>query len=102
MKLANESCVDCRSNSVHLVCKESECDHLCYHMYHCDNLCYDYSNGHICKHIHRVHSLRLSLQGDDVGIGRSAIDQDLQFSLETDSEDDPLEFAESIRNATGM
>ena len=24
-------------------------------MYKCDPCCYDYNNGHICKHIHRVH-----------------------------------------------
>ena len=27
-------------------------------MYKCDERCYDYGNGHICKHIHRVHSLQ--------------------------------------------
>ena len=26
-------------------------------MYACDSNCYTYTNGHICKHIHRVHSL---------------------------------------------
>ena len=26
-------------------------------MYRCDSKCYSYNNGHICKHIHRVHSL---------------------------------------------
>ena len=26
-------------------------------MYTCS--CYDYNNGHVCKHIHRVHSLLL-------------------------------------------
>ena len=26
-------------------------------MYECDPRCFDYTNGHICKHIHRVHSL---------------------------------------------
>ena len=25
-------------------------------MYACDKACYDYHNGHVCKHIHRVHS----------------------------------------------
>lgn len=38
------------------VCKEKECDVLCYHMYTCDHYCYDYMSGHICKHIHKVHS----------------------------------------------
>lgn len=27
-------------------------------MYVCDDRCYDYGNGHICKHVHRVHSLQ--------------------------------------------
>ena len=31
---------------------------LCRHMYTCDDRCYDYGNGHICKHIHCVHSLQ--------------------------------------------
>ena len=26
-------------------------------MYKCDDKCYHFNNGHICKHIHRVHSL---------------------------------------------
>ena len=31
-------------------------------MYTCDHQCYDYGNGHIYKHIHRVHSLQRSQQ----------------------------------------
>ena len=27
-------------------------------MYACDDRCYDYGNGHICKHVHCVHSLQ--------------------------------------------
>lgn len=38
-------------------CTEAECGFLCSHMYSCDHLCYDYNNGHVCKHIHRVHSM---------------------------------------------
>ncbi len=41
------------------VCSCAECKHLCYHMYSCDQHCYDYNNGHMCKHIHRVHSIWL-------------------------------------------
>ena len=26
-------------------------------MYKCGSTCYNFNNGHICKHIHRVHSL---------------------------------------------
>ena len=29
------------------------------HMYKCDTTCYDFNNAHICKHIHRVHSLEI-------------------------------------------
>ena len=79
------------------LCKESECQHLCYHMYHCDNECYDYSNRHICKHIHCVHSMRLSLQADDHTENCTVTNPAMQFSSETESESDPLEFAESIR-----
>ena len=39
------------------ICKESQCVFLCPHMYICDSKCYDYTNDHVCKHIHRVHSL---------------------------------------------
>lgn len=48
-------CSQCSSESVH--CSATECDFLCLHMYECDSRCFDYTNGHICKHIHRVHSL---------------------------------------------
>lgn len=27
-------------------------------MYECDSRCFDNTNGHICKHIHRIHSLQ--------------------------------------------
>lgn len=35
-----------------LKCTTPQCKGLCRHMYSCQ--CYDYSNGHICKHIHAV------------------------------------------------
>ena len=34
-----------------------QCGFLCPHMCSCDDKCYDYNNGHVCKHIHRVHSM---------------------------------------------
>ena len=46
------------------VCSQAECKYLCYHMYSCDHQCYDYSNGHICKHMHRDHSIWL--QSNDI------------------------------------
>ena len=36
------------------LCTEEEFQKLCQHMYKC--FCFDYSNGHICKHLHRLHS----------------------------------------------
>lgn len=54
-------CVVCRGtlSPSHLVCTQEECKFLCVHMYMCDPLCYDFNNGHLCKHIHCVHSLDL-------------------------------------------
>ena len=42
------------------VCEEkcTTCYGLCYHLYKCDPLCYDYVNGHLCKHLHSIHSLQ--------------------------------------------
>ena len=48
------SCSQC-TTSLH--CTAAECGFLCRHMYECDDRCFDYNNGHICKHVHRVHSL---------------------------------------------
>ena len=56
-------CNQCTGLSVE-VCSQAECKHLCYHMYSCDHQCYDYSNGHICKHILRAHSIWL--QSNDI------------------------------------
>ena len=39
------------------VCYELHCLDLCRHMYTCT--CPDYSAGHLCKHVHRVHSIWL-------------------------------------------
>ena len=52
----NNGCVECKDSS--LTCQRPECVFLCYHMYTCS--CYDFTNGHVCKHIHRVHSLYLT------------------------------------------
>ena len=42
-------------------CKTLPCINLCSHMYTCT--CDDYHNGHICKHIHKIHSLCRTLNG---------------------------------------
>ena len=41
------------------ICRAEGCQCLCLHMYKCDTTCYDFNNAHICKHIHRVHSLEI-------------------------------------------
>jgi hypothetical protein len=42
-------------------CKTLPYINLCSHMYTCT--CDDYHNGHICKHIHKIHSLCRTLNG---------------------------------------
>jgi len=50
-----DTCTECTGGQG---CLNPECGFLCCHMYTCDERCYDYGNGHICKHIHQVHSLQ--------------------------------------------
>lgn len=58
VKHTHSTCAECSPFKGNIrVCRERECGFLCPHMYTCDEKCYDYSNGHICKHIHRLHSL---------------------------------------------
>ena len=47
------------SPSPHMTCSVTspECQFLCSHLYTCDKKCYNFDNEHICKHIHKVHSL---------------------------------------------
>ena len=65
------------------ICRAPECHFLCLHMYNCDSTCYDFNNGHICKHIHRVHSLEHERQ--------SIPDEDEDVCPEID-----LSYAESV------
>ena len=51
---------ECESEMCHLKCPYMDCRSLCRHMYTCE--CVDYANGHICKHIHGLHSSRLKSQ----------------------------------------
>ena len=57
----------CDSESCHLKCPFMGCKSMCRHMYTCE--CMDYANGHICKHLHGIQSLRLRsevhVQDDD-------------------------------------
>lgn len=71
-------CEDCQASS-QLTCTQDECRFLCIHMYKCDSLCYDFNNGHLCKHIHRVHSLH-SHPAEKVEIdGESVIEDDVDY-----------------------
>ena len=54
------------------------CNNLCRHLYQCDPLCYDYANGHVCKHLHRIHSL----SGDTSSEGNMV--EDVDISMTTD------------------
>lgn len=93
VKLKDEVCAACSNDE--LLCTAAECCRLCYHMYSCDNQCYDFTNGHICKHIHRVHSLRLQERPSEATVGLEG-----EAASDIESDDDPLEFAESVRNNT--
>ena len=92
VKQIMESCTNCTQE---IMCTETDCKQLCYHMYTCDEYCYDYTNGHLCKHIHRAHSLRLKTQECEPEPDY----HELQSEPENNSDiDDPLEFAENVRN----
>lgn len=58
--MVKEDCRDCEGQPT--LCTSQECVFLCWHMYTCDKGCYDYNNGHMCKHIHRVHSMNVEKQ----------------------------------------
>lgn len=57
IKCYQANCQECQQSPCSRICTSPECSFLCYHMYSCDSRCYSYNNGHICEHIHRVHSL---------------------------------------------
>ena len=79
------------------VCMMEECEYLCYHMYQCQ--CYDFMNGHICKHIHRVHSKkkydeRQTKAEEHEYTSRQHVDAMADEGNMSDV--DPLEYAESV------
>lgn len=97
VKQIKDVCTDCTEEST-LVSTQSECKQLCYHMYTCDNYCYDNTNGHLCKHIHRVHSVRI-LQQNEPDYQCNSQPHGPENGPGSDSDiDDTLEFAESVRN----
>lgn len=70
------NCQECQMSSFSRTCNSPECLFLCYHMYSCDPCCYSYNNGHICEHIHRVHSLsnvRNNLLSNETNAGVQSI-----------------------------
>ena len=63
-------------------------------MYKCDTMCYDYTNGHVCKHIHRVHAIARTISDISTVVTDLAEGAD----CESDTEFDNLEFAVSLRD----
>ena len=87
-----EECCDCAGQPTLALCTRKECVFLCWHMYACDQACYDYHNGHVCKHIHRVHSATTHLQP----IGQAAdIADSMNFSSPFSLEDAPHDNCQS-------
>ena len=75
-----------------VICRAPECRFLCLHMYKCDGTCYDFNNGHLCKHIHQVHSLEY------VNQPVPAVPDELQYDglFEDLSPEIDLSYAESV------
>ena len=98
--LLTSTCAECTSSNFQeqLTCTQSECQFLCYHMYTCDSRCYAYTNRHICKHIHRVHSLNIGAQVPSALLADTGNDMSLQPQMAVKSDDDEmLAYAESTR-----
>ena len=74
------TCSQCSSKSKH--CSATECVFLCLHMCECDSRCFDYTNIHICKHIHRVHSLRRERELENPLVDMCDIDNPLHFPVQ--------------------
>ena len=85
----------CAENCFGPTCTKAECGQLCMHMYTCNKACYDFNNGHICKHIHRVHSIT---QSQIITTTEHTAIQTFreEMPLENNFELDLLEYAESI------
>ena len=87
------NCSECGQSNT--VCTKQECGFLCYHMYKCASNCYDYNNGHICKHIHRVHSLRKCNSTSTTACGTASNEQPPSSEYSID-DFDTLSYAESV------
>ena len=102
VQIKDSMCSDCTDETAPTMCIEDECKKLCYHMYTCDDYCYDYTNGHLCKHIHRVHSLRMKSEANNDTCQYATSNNYPENESDSDV-DDPLEFAENVRDlSTGI
>ena len=92
VKLIHAICLDCSPFKEDMrICREPNCGFLCPHMYTCDSRCYDYTNGHMCKHIHRVHSLVHQ------NLPKAAPPSEPEFNCHDDQADeDNISYAESV------
>ena len=70
-------------------CTATECNCLCIHMYKCDSKCYSFNNGHICKHIHRVHLILQKKQPQD---------QQAEYTVQEDLGQQQCEIAENTEH----
>ena len=77
---------------------QSECKQICYHMYTCGKYCYYYTNGNLCEHIHRSHSMWMKLR-EPKNYCHFELSCLNGSGAECNSDiDDTLEFAKSVRN----
>ena len=56
------------------LCRSNDCLFLCHCMY--TFTCYDFLNAHVCKHIHRVHSLPLPVTNHAIQQESTVIEED--------------------------
>ena len=63
-------------------------------MYKCDSKCYNFNNGHICKHIHRVHSILQKKQPQD----QQADSPEAEYGAQEDLGQQISEISENTEN----
>ena len=86
---SSTNCSTCTpGDPLHPTCIREECRFLCRHMYKCDPLCYDFQNGHLCKHVHCVHSQHTILNAqatnkESSGSGCSQLQSDDESDVDT-------------------
>ena len=95
----NDPCEECSSNQ--MICTAKECSCLCIHMYKCGNRCYNYNNGHICKHIHCVHSIQRKKQQEQTKSTVPEIPEE-QYDRIEDEENGSIAYTESVAFAESV